>query len=118
MKVNLLEELLAYMASNSLHEKDVLWVGSSENSDLRISWENFKEVAAKSDFKDKIEVARDIIIIFKDCFIAFDDDDFSDTYFNIFEIPYNTSEYTHINRLIKYNTPELKDESLTILEMN
>jgi hypothetical protein len=45
--INLLTETLEVLTKNGKSEKDIIWLGCD---DFQITWENFKEVAAKADY--------------------------------------------------------------------
>jgi len=61
--INLLEETMTMLAEHGKSEKDIVWLGCN---DFQITWENFKEVAAKANYDNGYgspQVAQDLKIV-------------------------------------------------------
>ena len=66
--VNLLDETLTSIKRYHKSESDVTWVGSADGK-YAISWENFKYIAAKTDYDSGYggqEIATDLVVVFSD----------------------------------------------------
>lgn len=110
---NLLQEVEAVFDEFELSHKDILWVGGEE---FRTTWEQFKEVADRTDFNHRSQLPIDLIIMGNGWYIDIIDDDYSPL-FSVTYLPKTPSLIKSIKYLSTVDS-KCKEEYVTLEDLN